>query len=337
MHRRGVVLLVLAAMAQADLTLTLCPSSNGVTVPCLNDTSSGNTMNLELSSEQSYDFTNLNITAVQELPPDARYIDLSFNRISAITRYLPSSLTFLNLSHNVLSTKWIQAPITVSTLDVSYNQGGLEYPDVMWYYYLPKLKRLVFRGNNLTNLYLGYETIPNKPHPFVALDVSDNPSLLLTIEAYNFDFGTTSYIFTADRVPYDQSLQGCRGYAENLVSFESVPVDYLGQGYAKYDYAKTHQVYVCIPPMFEHVDSYERPSMASIIALIAVSSLMVLLCLAFGIVSRIRKRRQREQSQREDNLVTRHSRRTLDSNRDLLAENETYYAMPVSTRERTDL
>ncbi|CAK4737655.1 unnamed protein product [Aphanomyces euteiches] len=74
MHQRIVVLLVLAAVAQADHTLTLCPSSNGITVPCLNDTSSGNTTLLKLSSDQSYDFTNLSITAVQELPPDAQYM-----------------------------------------------------------------------------------------------------------------------------------------------------------------------------------------------------------------------------------------------------------------------
>ncbi|CAK4640178.1 unnamed protein product [Aphanomyces euteiches] len=95
---------------------------------------------------------------------------------------MPSSLYFLNISHNTLQKNWIQTPLTVSVLDVSYNEGGMAWmPNVLWGVYLPKLSRLVFRGNQLDSLELSYNNFPMTPLAY--LDLSDNPNLILSVDS----------------------------------------------------------------------------------------------------------------------------------------------------------
>ncbi|KAH9105468.1 hypothetical protein LEN26_014758 [Aphanomyces euteiches] len=144
---------------------------SGVQLPCLYDTVQGNTTILPVQTNSTiYNLSNLNISFIQDLPPNAQIMyvsmvrDLSFNNISKVSCRIPSSLSFLNLSHNALQSNWIQTPLTVSTLDISYNQGGLSWiQNVRWGDYLPKLKRLFFRGNNVMNLRLNYDNFPMYP------------------------------------------------------------------------------------------------------------------------------------------------------------------------------
>ncbi|KAF0725116.1 hypothetical protein Ae201684_016347 [Aphanomyces euteiches] len=169
-------------VAHASRILTLCSTSNNVQVPCLNDTIQGNTTFPPVQNNSStYNFSNLNISSIQALPPSATSIDLSWNQIREIACPIPSSLNLLNLSHNALLNRWIQTLVTVQTLDVSYNLGGLPWNQNLLWAYLPKLQRLYFRGNNLSQLALSYANFP--PNPFNALDLNDNPSLLLTVDS----------------------------------------------------------------------------------------------------------------------------------------------------------
>ncbi|KAG9412183.1 hypothetical protein AC1031_015118 [Aphanomyces cochlioides] len=187
MYSMAFISLLLAAasagVAQASFILTLCWSSENVQVPCLNDTIQSHTTFLPVQNNSStYNFSNLNISWIQALPPSATSIDLSLNQINDISCPIPSSLNFLNLSHNALLGRWIQTPLTVQTLDVSYNLGGLPWiQNLLWGVYLPKLQRLYFRGNNLAQLSLSYDNFPM--YPLNALDLNDNPNLVLTVDS----------------------------------------------------------------------------------------------------------------------------------------------------------
>ncbi|KAH9152921.1 hypothetical protein AeRB84_004744 [Aphanomyces euteiches] len=181
--------LVLAAggVAHASLSLTLCWSASGVQLPCLYDTVQGNTTILPVQTNSTiYNLSNLNISFIQDLPPNAQIMYVSMvvrvDFSCKVSCRIPSSLIFLNLSHNALQSNWIQTPLTVSTLDISYNQGGLSWiQNVRWRDYLPKLKRLFFRGNNVMNLRLNYDNFPM--YPLEVLDLSNNPYLAITVDS----------------------------------------------------------------------------------------------------------------------------------------------------------
>ncbi|CAK5181640.1 unnamed protein product, partial [Aphanomyces euteiches] len=270
MHNIGILVVCLAAIAKASVILTLCPASSGSTVPCLNDTARGTTTNLQpASTNQVYDFSHLNITDIQDLPSEAQYIDLSYNRISSISRDIPPSLIFLyvvsshvnfgfdtsycwNLSHNALIPGWFsQTSITVSTLDVSYNQGGLPWmKEIQWRVSFPKLDRLVYRGNNMTSLRFNSSlNLPPERHPFSALDVGDNPNLsIVTLDGESYRFLKNNVTLTTDLLALTLAKRACnRGYID-IPQMQTVPVQYLPRGVAKYDYAKAFKIYVCFGP-----------------------------------------------------------------------------------------
>ncbi|CAK4886443.1 unnamed protein product, partial [Aphanomyces euteiches] len=213
----GILLLCLATIAKASLVLTLCPASSGVSVPCLNDTVSGTTTNLQLpSSNQAYNFSHLNLTAIQDLPSDAKYVDLSYNQINTISRPLPSTLEFLNLSHNALP-------------------------------------RLIFRGNNLSILRLNGRTLPVEPHPFSALDVSDNPNVIFVIQTnYNYKYLQQAVTITTDQLDalnFEVCKLATQSNRTMNLTLERVSVEYLSQGEAKYNRTNTTQFDVCIGPL----------------------------------------------------------------------------------------
>ncbi|KAG9412186.1 hypothetical protein AC1031_015121 [Aphanomyces cochlioides] len=205
-----------AGIAQASRILTLCSTSNNLQIPCLNDTIQGNTTFLSIQNNSStYNFSNLNISSIQALPPSATSIDLSLNQIREISCPIPISLNLLNLSHNALMNRWIQTLVSVQTLDVSYNQGGLPWnPNLLWAY-LPKLQHLYFRGNNLSQLALSYANFP--PYPFNALDLNDNPSLLLTVDSSVYNRITSGGVKLAlESNSYNSALTIC-GQNSNFV------------------------------------------------------------------------------------------------------------------------
>ncbi|CAK4104464.1 unnamed protein product, partial [Aphanomyces euteiches] len=207
--------------ASLTLTLTLCPQANNTSLPCLNDTNQANTTYLARYDATYYNFSNLNISYIQDLPPSARTIDLSYNNIAQISCKIPASLTVLNLSHNALQTNWIQTPLTISSLDISYNEGGLPWiHDVMWGTYLPNLYRLTFRGNNLTTLRLGYDNFPSYSLAF--LDLNDNPNVMLSVDSFAYGrlyYGGVSLDLQTSS--YNATLATCAGNANFVQSFYS--------------------------------------------------------------------------------------------------------------------
>ncbi|KAF0744150.1 hypothetical protein Ae201684_001291 [Aphanomyces euteiches] len=245
MKRTSCLLLLVAAAAEALLTLTQCSTLNGTvgsSVPCLNNTADGTTTYLPTSDNQTYTFANLNISSIQDLPPNARWIDLSNNNISQISTRIPSMLIFLNLSHNALKNQWIQTPLTVTTLDVSYNQGGLPWiRSVQWSAYLSTLSRLVFRGNNLTSLRWGFDNFPMDQ--LTALDLTGNPIVNFVIEQGVYNQLNSVVELTMD--PTDM-LRDCGGSPYYLRTVQSTPVSYLSDGDAKYMYGVTTSINVCV-------------------------------------------------------------------------------------------
>ncbi|CAK4084921.1 unnamed protein product [Aphanomyces euteiches] len=193
------LLLSFIAVTNAAISLTTCTSLQGVAIPCLNDTTKGNLTNLESSTNQTYNFSNLNITAIQDLPPDAKYVDLSYNQISEISRGLPFTLSFLNLSHNALLGNWTKTPLEVSTLDVSYNEGGLPWisDNMTWPKFLSKVARL---------------------------DVSDNPKLVIRGDNNAIQFINNTINMTADAISYDDTLKACGNVAEKVVKLNYTPL-----------------------------------------------------------------------------------------------------------------
>ncbi|KAG9399839.1 hypothetical protein AC1031_011260 [Aphanomyces cochlioides] len=218
MSRSSILCLLFVATAHAAITLTLCPAD--LSLPCLNDTTTGKTTNLQPGSNQSYNFSNLNISVIQDLPADAKYVDLPYNQISQVSRGIPASVTFLNLSHNTLQSNWIQTPLPMTTLDVSYNQGGLHWiQNVKWGESLTKLTRLIYRGNNLRNLKWGYDNFPAGQHPFSAMDLNGNPQLTIRMELITFAFMQNRFTLTADATSYNATLRICENHKEYIVQF----------------------------------------------------------------------------------------------------------------------
>ncbi|CAK5062484.1 unnamed protein product [Aphanomyces euteiches] len=248
MNFANVLLLALVAIAQASITLTTCTTSKGVSVPCLNDTATGNLTNLEPSSNQTYDFRNLNISAIQNLPADAQWVDLSNNQITQVLRGIPSNLTFLNLSHNALKTSWINVSIPVVTLDVSYNQGGLAWtPSNTWENFFPKVVRLLHRGNQLKSVSWNQDEWPIFHSVFRALDLSENPGMVVKAYETVTIFINTSVTLTADANSYEDTLKACGNKADRVVQYNITPVvSYSVQGDAVYGKPSPNQTFsVC--------------------------------------------------------------------------------------------
>ncbi|KAH9186124.1 hypothetical protein AeNC1_011897, partial [Aphanomyces euteiches] len=152
-----------------------------------------------------------------------------------------------NLSHNTLQSNWIQTPLPMTTLDVSYNQGGLPWiQNVKRGVSLPKLTRLLYRGNNLTNLKWDEYNFPAGQHPFAAMDLSGNPHLTIRMEMITFVFMKNRFNLTADATSYNATLRICENFNEYIVQFDAFPVEYSPQGDAQYNKAVAPQpVYVC--------------------------------------------------------------------------------------------
>ncbi|KAH9111871.1 hypothetical protein LEN26_003048 [Aphanomyces euteiches] len=263
------LLLSFIAVTNAAISLTTCTSLQGVAIPCLNDTTKGNLTNLESSSNQTYNFSNLNITAIQDLPPDAKYVDLSYNQISEISRGLPSTLSFLNLSHNALLGNWTKTPLEVSTLDVSYNEGGLPWisDNMTWPKFLSKVARLYvccFSRNSRLIVPICLQCVPREPVGHRHLDrpelprlsilvarlvsrlffsnlwaldreVSDNPKLVIRGDNNAIQFINNTINMIADAISYDDTLKACGNVAEKVVKLNNTPlVPHSTQGEARH-------------------------------------------------------------------------------------------------------
>ncbi|CAK4131201.1 unnamed protein product [Aphanomyces euteiches] len=335
------LLLCLATVTKASLVLTLCPASINISVPCLNDTVSGTTTNLQLrSSNQSYNFTHLNVTAIQDLPRDAQYVDLSFNQIRTISRSVPSSLTFLKLSHNALVSQWIQAPINVSILDVSYNQDGLPWMEnISWALSLPRLTRLVFQGNQMTRLLLTKDNLPPEGHPFSALDISNNKAKLEFViqTKREYDYLVKSVTLTLDWMSdaFVDAYQVCKTVVSKELPIQNVPVEYLPQGgAAKYDYGRANQFSVCVDPPTDAVQAVETTdgsSRALVIALTAVGSVLLVVFLVFRFGFK-RHGGQVVKPRIESRQVLSSRESLYSSNPQNAVHDDVYNALPLSTR-----
>ncbi|CAK4916718.1 unnamed protein product [Aphanomyces euteiches] len=351
------LLLCLATVTKASLVLTLCPASINISVPCLNDTVSGTTTNLQLrSSNQSYNFTHLNVTAIQDLPRDAQYVDLSFNQIRTISRSVPSSLTFLKLSHNALVSQWIQAPINVSILDVSYNQDGLPWMEnISWALSLPRLTRLVFQGNQMTRLLLTKDNLPPEGHPFSALDISNNKAKLEFViqTKREYDYLVKSVTLTLDWMSdaFVDAYQVCKTVVSKELPIQNVPVEYLPQGgAAKYDYGRANQFSVCVDPptdagtlflasnflsslesLVQAVETTDGSSRALVIALTAVGSVLLVVFLVFRFGFK-RHGGQVVKPRIESRQVLSSRESLYSSNPQNAVHDDVYNALPISTR-----
>ncbi|KAH9098875.1 hypothetical protein LEN26_016558 [Aphanomyces euteiches] len=278
MHPMAFIRLLLAAAgaAQASFVLTLCWNSINVQVPCLNDTIQGNTTFLPVQKySSSYNFSNLNISFIQALPPSATSIDLSYNQINAISCPIPNSLNFLNLSHNALLNRWIQTPLTVQTLDVSYNQGGLPWiQNLLWGVYLPKLQHLYFRGNNLAQLSLSYDNFPM--YPLNALDLNDNPNLVLTVDSSVYSrLGYGNVKLSLLSTSYNATLNICGqnpNYVRPVTSSTPYPVASNGSTSQPIE---LQMVYVCYRGYYDYSYTYsyqrERDIIKNVLSVLAAS------------------------------------------------------------------
>ncbi|CAK4129037.1 unnamed protein product, partial [Aphanomyces euteiches] len=224
----------------------MCPTADsGGAVPCLLDLHKGTTTNLPQADMLKYSFVNLGITVIEELPPTAQSIDLSFNNIREVSCQIPPSLVLLNLSYNALEPLWIQTPLNVSTLDVSYTLRVLSWiGNVAWGKVLPSLNRLIFRGNRLTRLRLGSDNFPMTP--LSELDLGDNANLLVTVDFRVFDrINHADFILTLDAASYGQSLTACGGNASYVRPLRSVKIVHRTQTITYFDSYANKLVYVC--------------------------------------------------------------------------------------------
>ncbi|KAG9410282.1 hypothetical protein AC1031_018317 [Aphanomyces cochlioides] len=286
------VLGIMAAAVNASLTLTQCWRQNGndgSSVPCLNNTANGTITYFPLADNQSYSFANLNISDIQALPPDARWIDLSFNNLSQISSRIPPTLAFLNLSHNALRGQWIQTPLTVKTLDVSYNQGGLPWiQNVLWGISLPILNRLVFRGNNLTSIRWGYDNFPTLQ--LSAVDLTGNPITQAIVEnSVNLRIG--NYVtLTMDPNSYYDALAAC-GNPNFIRQIDNLPVVYLPNGEAQYDKSVPHsRLFLCVPVPESPPDPNVSAMKIGLIVLSCVIFLMIVALIAMKLRAKWRDR-----------------------------------------------
>ncbi|KAF0731316.1 hypothetical protein Ae201684_011379 [Aphanomyces euteiches] len=253
------VLLALAAIVHAENTLTTCQSAQNAAVPCLKDSNASTTKLLDTASNQIYNFSHLNISTVENLPADAKYVDLSYNQIREINQGIPPSVAFLNLSHNALQTSWLQIPISATTVDISYNQRGLPWTAMenVWFKYLPSVSRVIYRGNDLAIVNLSYTNFPYHPHPLKALDWSDNPKLVINAAGI-YNYLASHITVTADPTSYNNTLAVCENQKDTLVPIQSFPVEYSPQGDATYKPGNT-TIYACSVGHFDP----QAPSSAS--------------------------------------------------------------------------
>ncbi|KAH9100829.1 hypothetical protein Ae201684P_007021 [Aphanomyces euteiches] len=122
--------------------------------------------------------------------------------------------------------------------------------EIQWRVSFPKLDRLVYRGNNMTSLRFNSSlNLPPERHPFSALDVGDNPNLsIVTLDGESYRFLKNNVTLTTDLLALTLAKRACnRGYID-IPQMQTVPVQYLPRGVAKYDYAKAFKIYVCFGP-----------------------------------------------------------------------------------------
>ncbi|KAH9101068.1 hypothetical protein Ae201684P_007256 [Aphanomyces euteiches] len=174
-----------------------------------------------------------------------------------------------------------------STLDVSYNQGGLPWmEEITWKFMLPNLVRLIYRGNNLTTLRFTSRNLPTNGHPFSALDVSGNAKLTFVFEKQSqYTFLKKHLTFTTDKLDSSLVHQECRSIYIMLGQLRSVPVEYLPQGGVQYDNSSVTDFDVCVQPFNADVDPTDGALEPLLIALSVVGSgiLVLFLVLRFGL------------------------------------------------------
>ncbi|KAH9101049.1 hypothetical protein Ae201684P_007237 [Aphanomyces euteiches] len=79
-----------------------------------------------------------------------------------------------------------------------------------WPKFLSKVARFVFRGNQLATLR--------------ALDVSDNPKLVIRGDNNAIQFINNTINMTADAISYDDTLKACGNVAEKVVKLNYTPL-----------------------------------------------------------------------------------------------------------------
>ncbi|ETV96625.1 hypothetical protein, variant [Aphanomyces invadans] len=176
-----------AAFSNVSKTLDTCPptaTTDGSNLCLFGPSGSVDDEVLPPAAGSSiWNFSHRNISIIRTYPSGygATY-DFSFNQIAALpTNLWPLLSTYgMNLSHNTLLA--MPSEVVVSWLDVSYNQGGLEWPQVIrWNLDMPRLSHLYFRGNNLKTLTLSASNAFPTTQP-VIIDLRDNPELVVVVE-----------------------------------------------------------------------------------------------------------------------------------------------------------
>ncbi|KAG9399872.1 hypothetical protein AC1031_011293 [Aphanomyces cochlioides] len=148
----------------------------------------------------------------------------------------------------MLIPSWLQTPLNLTALDVSCNEGGLPwFENISWKEYLPSLTRLVFRGNKLSRLRLDdvYNN-PSFPPSLYALDLTDNPNLIIMTDSRSFGHMVEYMTVSADPNSYDDTLLACENQREFVIQLRTNPVHYSSQGNAIFDTMSTPEYfYVC--------------------------------------------------------------------------------------------
>ncbi|KAH9096171.1 hypothetical protein LEN26_017580 [Aphanomyces euteiches] len=330
-----VMVLGMSAMATASTTLKICNAGKNGPVTCVNNTDNGNKYFLRASINGVYTIHHYNISTIEDghAMPEA-CIDLSFNEISNISLSLPPAITYLNLSHNMLQQNWLQTSLNLTTLDISYNQGGLPwFENISWIDSLPNLTRLVFRGNNLTRLRLYDFNKPKLPPSLYALDLRDNPNLIVMTDNRSFTYISKHVTVTADPNSYNDVLRACENRSNYVLSLPTYPINYSPQGYAQFDKTvMTSQVfYVCAfydidrsitspPPGFVYVQYKSSPSLfwPIIVGMVAV---VLIMSVVYCIVRCSTRRRQ--------DLAARNTLSSSNCSHHDLVGHEIYRVLPV--------
>ncbi|KAH9168793.1 hypothetical protein AeNC1_017837 [Aphanomyces euteiches] len=131
-----------------------------------------------LEPNYTLDLSKQSISTIDVLPSMATSLDLSFNSIQSLgSQPIPPRLKALNLSRNALMVGWTNRslPVTLETLDLSYNQGGMAWFS-MAQVATSNLTHLYLRGNNLSTIVLTQQTLPPS---LTYLDLSDNPNVIV--------------------------------------------------------------------------------------------------------------------------------------------------------------
>ncbi|KAG9408262.1 hypothetical protein AC1031_021509 [Aphanomyces cochlioides] len=181
----GFLLLVGSTSSMATVLDTCEPASRG---SCLRNDQGSIVAKLDFQ-----DFINIShqsISTVVKMPRNATKIDLSYNQVKSLPANSTdnSSLQFLNISHNELDQSVIVVlPPTLTDLDLSSNRGIAQNNSLLfqmsWSFFTPQLTHLSCRGNNLTSVMISAETFPDS---LASLDLSDNPSIALTLDQATF-------------------------------------------------------------------------------------------------------------------------------------------------------